>query len=270
MDFYDNIKEYSQRNLRACQLRQVTILEEIDKICQRNNIEYWLDSGTLLGAVRHGGFIPWDDDIDIVMPLCDLQRFTEVAQRELPEWLFLQTPETEPNAKEPMVKVRDLNSLFIEGGDSFVNPYVKGIFVDVFPFVKYPDIPHSWIKKLTHGISRSYSILHHAHRYSLRATVEFFYFGAKYLTCSALWRMVCLFGEKTRFSYIPYQNGYGISHSSESIWPLGTIKFEGREFPAPNNTDAYLTDLYGDYMKIPPVEKRVFHSVFILPELVKD
>ena len=63
MDFYKEIKEYSQQNLRACQLKQLAILEEIDKICKRHKIEYWLDGGTLLGAVRHGGFIPWDDDI---------------------------------------------------------------------------------------------------------------------------------------------------------------------------------------------------------------
>lgn len=73
MNFYDNIKEFSERNLRKCQLRQVEILEEIDKICKRHGIGYWLDGGTLLGAVRHGGFIPWDDDIDIAMTLTDLK-----------------------------------------------------------------------------------------------------------------------------------------------------------------------------------------------------
>lgn len=269
MNFYDNIREYSKRNLRACQLRQVEILEEIDKICRRNGIGYWLDGGTLLGAVRHGGFIPWDDDIDIAMTLSDLKKFTEVAQRELPEGLFLQTPETDPHTKERIVKVRDLNSLFIENGDSFAQPYVKGIFVDIFPFVDCPDLPRRWTKTLTRGISRSCSILHHTHTYSLRATAEFFYFGAKYLTFSALWRIANIFGRKTRTCNIPTQNGYGISHASDAVWPLGSVMFEGREFSSPCNPDSYLTDLYGDYMKIPAVEKRVFHSAFILPELIK-
>lgn len=92
MDFYKEIKEYSQQNLRACQLKQLAILEEIDKICKRHKIEYWLDGGTLLGAVRHGGFIPWDDDIDIGMSLEDEKRFEEIAPKELPDWLYLQTP----------------------------------------------------------------------------------------------------------------------------------------------------------------------------------
>ena len=87
MDFYKEIKEYSQQNLRACQLKQLAILEEIDKICKRHKIEYWLDGGTLLGAVRHDGFIPWDDDIDIGMSLEDEKRFEEIAPKELPAWL---------------------------------------------------------------------------------------------------------------------------------------------------------------------------------------
>ena len=269
MDFYKEIKEYSQQNLRACQLKQLAILEEIDKICKRHKIEYWLDGGTLLGAVRHGGFIPWDDDIDIAMSLEDEKRFEEIAPKELPDWLYLQTPKSDPGSKEPITKIRDCNSLYIEQGDDFCQPYVKGIFVDIFPFVDYPDIPRSWIKTLTKGISKSHSILNHRHTYSLRSFAEFFYFGGKYCLCSALWKVVGLFGKKTRYSDVPFLNGRGISFDKKAVKPLGTIKFEGKEFPAPCNPDSYLTDLYGDYMKIPPVEKREFHSIFILPELSK-
>lgn len=269
MDFYKEIKEYSQQNLRACQLKQLAILEEIDKICKRHKIEYWLDGGTLLGAVRHGGFIPWDDDIDIGMSLKDEKRFEEIAPKELPDWLYLQTPKSDPGSKEPITKIRDCNSLYIEQGDDFCQPYVKGIFVDIFPFVDYPDIPRSWIKTLTKGISKSYSILNHRHTYSLRSFAEFFYFGGKYCLCSTLWKVVGLFGKKTRYSDVPFLNGRGIAFDKKAVKPLGTIKFEGKEFPAPCNPDSYLTDLYGDYMKIPPVEKREFHSIFILPELRK-
>ncbi len=270
MDFYSNIKEYSQQNLRACQLKQLAILEEIDKICRRHNIEYWLDGGTLLGAVRHGGFIPWDDDIDIAMTLEDEKRFEEIAPKELPEWLFLQTPKTDPGSKEPITKIRDVNSLYIEGGDTFGRPYVKGIFVDIFPFVDYPDISRKWIKTLTKGISKSYSILHHQHEYSFRSFAEFFYFGAKYYLYRGLWSIACLCGKKTRCSDVPILNGRGISFDKKAIKPLGTILFESKEFPAPCSPDSYLSDLYGNYMQIPPVEKREFHSVFILPELNKE
>ena len=109
------LEQYKARQLRACQLKQLSILEEIDRICQKHQIGYWLDGGTLLGAVRHGGFIPWDDDIDIAMRQADLDRFIAIAPSELREGLFLQTPQNEPQSKEPIVKVRDLNSFYVEG-----------------------------------------------------------------------------------------------------------------------------------------------------------
>ena len=68
------LEQFKQQQLRRAQLKQLTILEEIDRICRKHNIKYWLDGGSLLGAVRHKGFIPWDDDIDIAMPLDDARR----------------------------------------------------------------------------------------------------------------------------------------------------------------------------------------------------
>ena len=77
MDYKEQLYKYNQPNLRACQLKQLEILKDIDKACQKMGISYWLDGGTLLGAVRHGGFIPWDDDIDIAMDVKDLRRFVK-------------------------------------------------------------------------------------------------------------------------------------------------------------------------------------------------
>ena len=82
------LKQYMKEHLRECQLKQLGILEVIDGICRKHGIDYWLEGGTLLGAVRHGGFIPWDDDIDIAMKQADLRRFCQVAPDELPEDLF--------------------------------------------------------------------------------------------------------------------------------------------------------------------------------------
>lgn len=263
----ESLRMFSQQHLRECQLKQLSILKEIDIVCCRHNIQYWLDGGTLLGAVRHSGFIPWDDDIDIAMDYQDMKRFEQIAPQELPDWLFVQSPETDPNAKEQMLKIRDLNSLYIEKGDNFVLDYVKGIYVDIFPFENHPNIPKSWIKRLCKGITKSVSILHHPHTYSLRAVAEFFWFGTKLLLYQAIWRLLRLVCRSTHYANIPSMNGYGITHDKADVLPLSTIEFEKELFPAPHNPDHYLRNIYGNYMEIPPVEKRHFHSVVIIPKL---
>lgn len=262
------LKEYVKANLRPCQLKQLSILEVIDDICRKHNIEYWLDGGTLLGAVRHEGFIPWDDDIDIAMRKEALEKFIKVAPAELPDNLFLQTPESDPQSKEPIIKVRDLNSLYIESTDTFNAEYQKGLYVDIFPFIDYPSVSKSFVKKVAKGISVSYSILHAQHYYSLRSFFEFFYFGAKYLLLNAIWSMAsAVKSHDTYISNILINNGYGIMHRQDSIFPLGTIEFEGKTFSAPGNPDAYLKDLFRNYMEIPPEDKRHIHAIYVQPTL---
>lgn len=263
------LEAYVKKNLRACQLKQLGILEEIDRICRKHNIPYWLDGGSLLGAVRHGGFIPWDDDIDLAMRLEDLERFIRIAPAELREGLFLQTPESDPSSKEPIIKIRDLNSLYIESGDNMRADYQKGLFVDIFPFIDYPSVPKPWVKKLTKGISTAYSILHAPHYYSLRAFAECFWFGGKYALFKAVWSVLCLlYPKNTYISNVLINNGYGIMHRRDSVFPLGTIEFEGKRFSAPCNPDAYLKDLYRNYMDIPPEDKRKVHAIYLHPELI--
>lgn len=87
-----NLSAYVADHLRACQLKQLSILEEVDRICKKHGIGYWLDGGSLLGAVRHGGFIPWDDDIDIGMTKSDLERFEKLLRQNCPKLFFTDTP----------------------------------------------------------------------------------------------------------------------------------------------------------------------------------
>ena len=264
------LEEYKQQQLRRAQLKQLSILEEIDRICRKHNIGYWLDGGSLLGAVRHGGFIPWDDDIDIAMTLDDARRFAEIAPGELRAGLRLQTPETEPT-REPIMKVRDLNSFYVEGNEDFSQPYSKGLFVDIFPFIAYPNVSAKFCKRYGKNMSKCYSILHHSHRYSWRATFELLYFGAKYVWCKAVWALAFKTRRHDTFmSNILINNGYGIMHRQDSIFPLTDIEFEGKRFSSPANPDAYLRDLYRDYMQVPPKEKQKVHAVFIMPELIES
>ena len=85
------LDNYRQQSLREAQLKMLHILEDIDRICKTHNILYWIEGGTLLGAMRHGGFIPWDDDLDVSMMRKDYAKFLSVASKELPSTMFLQS-----------------------------------------------------------------------------------------------------------------------------------------------------------------------------------
>jgi len=261
-------RQYIDENLRNLQLKELEILIEIDKICRKHDIEYWLDGGTCLGAVRHKGFIPWDDDIDIAMKLEDVQRFKTVAQKELPEWLFFQDNETDPSVRLPLIKVRNLNSYFIEYGDDFSKPYQKGVFVDIFPFIDYPNVSRGFAKKVLKAINKSRAILSVQHYYSLRSFVEFFYFGAKNIIFTIVWKMACILkkGDKNIGNLVEH-NGYGKFHKKSVVFPLKEIKFEGHSFPAPNNPHQYCEDLYPNHNQLPPESERKAHSIFFLAEL---
>lgn len=201
----------------------------------------------------------------------DLERFIAVAPSELRPGLFMQTPESDPEHTDPIYKIRDLNSLYLESGDNLQANYQKGLYIDIFPFIDYPSLPKKWVKKLSKGISTSYSILHKAHYYSLRSFVEFFWFGAKYHLFRAIWSILsAIYPKDTYLSNVLINNGYGIMHRKDSVFPLGEIEFEGKRFSAPCNPDAYLKDLYRNYMDIPPEDKRKIHAIYLHPELIRE
>ncbi len=262
------LKQHNKNHLRAAQLKELEILKAIDQVCRNNDIPYWLDSGTLLGAVRHGGFIPWDDDVDICIPLEDIPRFVEAAKKELPNNLFVQNKETDPTYNITYVKVRDNNSFIVEPDYDFQQPYHKGLFVDIFPTTDYPAISPKRIRKFAREYNKAYFILNRKHDYSMRSTAEFFYFGFRKLYFKLCWNLSYkLFGKGDKYGFIPSCSWFGNMHLKETIFPLKEIEFEGISLMCPNDNDTYLKDLFGDYMQLPPEEKRVGHSVFFTHDL---
>ena len=122
--------------LRKAQLRMLDILRVVDAICRKNNIPYFLESGTLLGAVRHGGFIPWDDDLDISVMRTDYPRLRKALQEQLPENIGFQDWTTDCNYPMLIGKIRDKKSYFEEEYSKHLT--YKGIYIDVFPLEKVP------------------------------------------------------------------------------------------------------------------------------------
>ena len=115
--------------LRQAQLVMLRLLKTFHALCEEEGLRYWLDSGTLLGAQRHGGFIPWDDDVDVMMPREDYLKFIGLAQQKLPFDMFLQTPETDQGFVCPWIKIRDRFSYLDEETGPY--PYSQAIFIDI-------------------------------------------------------------------------------------------------------------------------------------------
>jgi len=228
------------------------MLVQIDQICSEYKIDYWLDGGTLLGAVREKGFIPWDDDLDVCMKIEDFHRFCEVAQKKLPEDMFLQTSKTEKSYPYDYAKIRSSKVKMVEKHEIGKSvKYHQGVYVDIFPMIAIKKSFYSpFARKLTYLFIKLFSY--------------------KYLNLKAVRGYIVKFVEKL---HAGWENGDDIVIYSGHIpnlsfainvadlYPLQKLKFEKDEFWAPYSTQSYLTTLYGtDYMQPPEPKARHTHA----------
>lgn len=247
----------------------VEILKEIDKICIRHNLQWWIEDGTALGAVRHQGFIPWDDDCDIGMMREDYEQFVKYAVAELPKGFIFQNRDVDPKYKRYIPKVRKLGTKLVEFDESLDEPYNQGIFVDIFVWDNYCS--------LDKPLNRLFTYMP-----DLRQKRKCYPRGDWRRTAlgvlTAIPYAVHSLGEKIYKSlnklYRGNTNlllvGYEIHASDNHFYPRDVmfplrrdIEFEGEYFPMPAKPHEYLTELYGDYMRLPPVEKRHTHAKLI-------
>lgn len=245
--------------LRLQQLRMLSILKIIADICNRHQIPYWLSSGTLLGAVRHKGFIPWDDDLDIEILEKDHKKLMRILRKELPSFLKIQTNRTDWNYPGVYMKIRDTYSAICE--NNFIDNQYKyrGIYIDIFTVAP--------ISKSSHTVS---AFLHRYLLYGWRMLTKkgqhSFYKGivmrSLMLFVQCIYRVLWLIDYLIPNKRIYYRYGVTNSenHSSDIFFPLKEVEFEGNSFKAPYDTHEYLVDLYGDdYMSLPPEDSRRVH-----------
>ena len=229
--------------LRSHQLRMLEILKYVDGICRENNINYWLSSGTCLGAVRHGGFIPWDDDVDIEMPREDYLKLEKIMENET-QYDF-QTWRTDPYYMAPYAKLRDKKSKIKEHGQDENYKY-RGVYIDIFPLERVPLL----IGKIYGGVMFRLLMVG-----SSKSRLKKIFFrilkNIFYLSIFILRPLFKLFSNP---NILRYTYGSGFANKArikDQLMPLKEIMFEGHMFRVPYNTDLYLTNLYGNYRELP-------------------
>lgn len=270
-------------DIKKIQKAQVEILLEVDRICKKYDIKYLLFAGSLLGTVRHKGFIPWDDDIDICLLREDYNKFIEACKMDLDPKYFLQTYETDKNYIRQYAKIRKNNTLFVQDNLSEIQIH-HGIFIDIFPMDNV--LPNTfrgmfqqklmWIVGII-NLSRVKKIC-----LNVKNPVEkFLMLVCHYITkiIPKNWtdklqtQIACMFqNQETKYvshltggaakrKYIKYMVKRDIFHNTIDG------EFEGYVFPIPKDYDFILSKIYGDYMTLPPIEERKSHYGIIKVDL---
>ena len=253
--------------LRKVQMAQLDVAKEIKRVCDENDIQYFLCFGTMLGAVRHQGFIPWDDDLDIGMMRSEYERFLEIAPRKLKPEYVVQTWYNTPEYPLPFAKVRKRGTVYLEGKHSLLKE--NGFYVDVFPFDYLPadaqeraaldkKLLDLFRTKLMKSKSTPWmengSII-----WKKRIGYLYYQLKAAMTTHEKLIQeyetLVASFPEN---DLVYWQDPAMHLRSLKRVWceELAEVSFEGELFKGPKNYDEMLTAIYGNYMQLPPEDQR--------------
>lgn len=257
-------------DLRRLQLMQLDILKEVKRVCEKHNLVFYIMNGTCLGAIRHKGAIPWDDDIDIGMYVEDFDKLVTL-QAEFEDKYFIQTIDTDPEFRTMIARIRLQGTTIIE--KDFIDCNINhGVFIDIYPLFSYPQ------NRITEQILSWESLLY---RLLLDNSVPKHHGKAAMVVGNIIHILIPSSLKKKIIKNIHKKLRGGEPHSRYVAFLYGldvqlfkTIKYERTWFgkpvmvqyenvflPAPTNWDSYLKIRYNNYMKLPPVEKRnSYHS----------
>lgn len=277
------MREYDDETLKRLQSIELMMLNDFKRICKKHNIKYFAYAGSGIGALRHQGFIPWDDDIDIGFMRDDYERFLKIAKEEMSEKYTVMN--NRENKNYPLMTTRLMlkGTVFREIALKDVDCDL-GIFLDLYPFDKVPpnkklfikqnkktwwyshllilrSIPfpalflYSWKEKVIHFIT-----------FTVYFLLKIFGVSKKYLI-NKCEKEAIRYNDLKDFKAVNWYFDTAICSDvfyMDEIFPLKELPFENTTLSFPNNQDRYLRNLYGDYMTMPPVEKRKNHFPYEL------
>lgn len=253
--------------LKQLQMTEIEILKEAIRICDKYNLTYYFVGGTLLGAVRHKGFIPWDDDLDIGMPRQDYEQFIKVAMSELSPQFYLHCDSTDDTYWLPFSKLKKNNTLFDEIEYEKIDTN-KGIFIDIFP-LDYTDKINTWYRKyqidMIHKINRHLRWMKGLDRIGGRSDILHICISiipSRWL--KKLRKKLMMLDNKHEHKYV-INIGSNYSYLKQTMpigyyYPFSCVSFEGGEYKAPHDSVAYLKHLFGNWETMPPESERRNHN----------
>lgn len=234
--------------LRTAQKESLKILQTVADICDRHGIRWWLSSGTLLGAARHKGFIPWDDDIDIEMLEEDYRRLKKILLEMESDEYFVQCIETDVEFVDTFIKFRRKDGCLDAKNRRARHYKYGGLHIDIF-----------CIEKTTYTAARLsktvYQEMQHVTQYIEGKWLRRFMIRLIQAVClGVIIPVIRLFGKinpKQEYHYSLGTGWYRNTFHLDEVFPLSKAEFEGVEFPVPHDVDAVLTSAYGDWRKLP-------------------
>lgn len=252
------------------------MLKYVKKVCKQKNLKYYLAGGTLLGAIRHKGFIPWDDDIDILMPRSDYNKFISIISEEENDKYKILTPNNE-DYYYFFSKLVDNRTILNEKN---VKPIKNlGIYIDIFPLDGLPNNLCD-IEKHANLLIKKFKLYQNSKSDTYCISNSIVKKCAKALVKSP-YHIICKIKnwKKRKKQILSLMEKYDFENSNKVAYILSaygkreildktvfaeskTVVFEGEEFSAPANYNQYLSSLYGDYMKLPPEKDRKSHHLF--------
>jgi len=268
---------YTKEQILKIQEIEMINLREIIRVCDILGISFLLYGGSLIGAVKYAGFVPWDDDLDIAMMRTDYMRFVEEAPKYLSAHFSLQTPYSDSKTPYFYSKLRLKGTKYIEYGNHRLN-IEQGIYVDIYPLDFLPDDEQTYLNQHVRyqKIVQLFVLRQCPYRYVKSVTIkDYIKSGGRYLASSIL-RCVPLrfFVEKidsimTEFNDLESRRIGNYSFPKpcnyfDKIFPLHTVSFNGVNVYIPNGWEDHLYRRYGDYKELPPEEERIGHKPYLL------